>query len=342
MNSLFEAISTSECRSGIILYSIGDVKTALETYWQMNDRSENDRSDRPNWRARGEDMVKDLETAFGQRKTSTGRGKDNTTRDMVRIFYADNVRRSLDSLVERLGEQPMVDVSFDHDATGTPFYKMAVTITKAGNNYVLNMVAARVGNAPEFELAKELNRPMGMVAAGINARLARPKSGIYAVEYRELLRPLTGVVDAILPKNIGREDTIEEVGFDCGGRYFLSARVIHLDNREKTGMVILGVAEKTRPKTQWNGEQCVLETVDEINYPELVINVVPGMESLRKLPDRIVRMLNEKEKSELVCHDDGMYVQEDIVPQRGHAVIVKPDEIQRLCAARDYLKGFLE
>ncbi|MEK6926338.1 MAG: hypothetical protein AABW50_03610 [Nanoarchaeota archaeon] len=60
---------------------------------------------------------------------------------------------------------------FDYDGMGTAFFKTSVEVEKIDNKYILDLSAAYVGDKPEEELAKTLERERGLVNVGSSHEL---------------------------------------------------------------------------------------------------------------------------------------------------------------------------
>lgn len=146
-------VEKDEYRSGIILDSIKEFENALRIYdggCVVSSKSTED------------NLVDSIEREHGILGVGIlSMGLKTRGRGLI-----DNlVKNSVDSL-KRTGR---FNQHFDYDGMGTRFFKTSVDARIVDGKYILGLNAAYVGNEPERELAKFLDKPRQLLRADVNA-----------------------------------------------------------------------------------------------------------------------------------------------------------------------------
>lgn len=154
--SVITGIETVDCRRGIILDSPEEFAGALAAYSRGSVRGS---------RTTEKELLDDI----GRQHGAMGVG-------LALLAGAKNA----DGFTKILTEEALSELQssgrynrhIEYDGMGTAFFKTTVDGKKAGDKYVLELSAAYVGSAPEFQLAESLGKPMALINSRARAVLS--------------------------------------------------------------------------------------------------------------------------------------------------------------------------
>lgn len=159
----------SSHESGIILDSLDEVAYALKVYESgsvKGSQATEDEFYRDRWKSDNPNAGVDDPRIFRQTPEASfvqsaldikNRGRGSLTDEMIADMRKSNGK---------------YEKSFDYDAMGTRFFKTTVEVEPTDGKYVLQILAAYVGDEPEEELARTLDKKRALVRVGSKHILA--------------------------------------------------------------------------------------------------------------------------------------------------------------------------